>query len=66
MNEKWTEAWKYQEKIAKNFTPSDIPPIENIQDVFDLPSLIPNDFDFSTLSQQAYDKILSMVSTVIN
>lgn len=65
MNEKWEKAWEYQEQIAKNFSPSDIPPIQNVQDIFDLPSLIPKDFDFSSLSQEAYDKILLMVSTVI-
>lgn len=65
MNDSWQEVSKYQEAIAKKINFSSVPPITNVQDIFNLPSLIPPNFDFSTLSYENYQKIIELAKSVL-
>lgn len=65
MNSNFDNLLKYQSALAQNLSPKDYPPIEGIQDVFDIPTHLPPNFDFSHLTRNDYNFILNLAKREI-
>ncbi|KAK8887808.1 hypothetical protein M9Y10_038865 [Tritrichomonas musculus] len=65
MESEWVQAMQYQRAVSMTHSSSDYSPITGIQDLFDLPSHMPPNYDFSKLTEQDYTYILSMAKKEI-